>query len=157
MIIPALALLLVAGPTAAQPFPESTVRPELPLIQQPFVQAEPLDRDPDQPLARAPRVPRDPEEAGWSRPPRTGLGLAGWRSSWLDGVPVRLAEGGSLGHVEGFVHDAQGQVAAVVALDDGGTVFRAVPRDRLRIDGDGPDQVVTVAMPAEEAARLAPP
>jgi hypothetical protein len=76
-------------------------------------------------------------------------GLAGWRASWLDGASARLQDGGQIGTVDGFVFTATGQVAEVMVRTDDGRSY-AVPRSRLRVEGDD----MVVAVPQDELATL---
>ena len=78
-------------------------------------------------------------------------GLAGWRSSWLDGAPARLAGGGEVGRVDGFVFGVEGQVAEVMVRSDAGTSY-AVPRERLRVEGG---TTLVVGVERDELAQLA--
>lgn len=82
--------------------------------------------------------------------PPNPAGLAGWRSSWLDGAPARLQDGGRIGTVDGFVFTATGQVAEVMVRAGDGHRY-AVPRPWLRVEGG---DTVTVAVRQDDLAAL---
>jgi hypothetical protein len=81
-------------------------------------------------------------------------GLAGWRTSWLDGVPARLQGGDEVGRVDGLLLGPNGQVAEVVVRGESGSLY-GIPRDQVRVDPTA--TLVTLMLSHSEMLALGPP
>lgn len=155
----ALALAVALGSPGAA-VAQDALRPEQPLVFQPAVQPPPFGDAPPRP-----RLVPDRRIAMWrenlfqwrerfftpDRPPR---GLAGWRTSWLDGVPATLEDGPPVGAVEGVILDDTGQATRVIVRDS--TTGRALPVPRERVDVVENGRSVAVRMSRRDMLALSP-
>ena len=83
--------------------------------------------------------------------------LAGRRPSWLDGRPADLAQGGRFGVVDGVLYGADGQVVAVYVRRQPAGPDLPVPRDAVRVLGQGAATRVVIALSPAQIQALAPP
>ncbi len=82
--------------------------------------------------------------------------LAGRRPSWLDGAPADLAQGGQFGVVDGVLFGVDGQVVTIyVRRLPAGPDF-PVPRDAVRVEGQGSATRVVIALSLAQMLALGP-